>query len=303
LNLTSVVVTGIDFARVTPSIGSPPNCGASVAPMGSCQVAIQCSPSAIGVRMGQVAITHNATGSPTNVVLTCNGNPLPVSTIVLPGRVDFGDQVVNTTSAAQTVNIANTGTAPMSVSAIALSGPNAANFAVSGMCGSVAAGANCPVLLTFTPNATGAKSATLNVTSDAQNAATVNAVALGGTGVLAPRPIASLSLTAIGYGNSIFGGASTSQTVLLKNDGGLPLTIQSIVATGDYTVAHNCGSSIASLASCTINVFFVPTALGGRGGELQVFSNAQGSPHLVQLTGTGCRWFSQAGSRFYLTSC
>ncbi|MBL8512747.1 MAG: choice-of-anchor D domain-containing protein [Betaproteobacteria bacterium] len=303
LNLTSITVSGGVFSRVTPVSTNPPNCSASLAPTGSCQIAVTCNPASVGTFTGQVSIVHNATGSPTNVALACTGNALPVATVVLRAPINFGDQVLNTASAAQTVNIANSGTATMTVSAISLSGPHANNFAVSGTCSSVAPGASCPVLVTFNPTATGTRTASLGVATDAQNAAAVNSVALSGNGVLAPRPVAALSLTSVGYGNSIFGGASSVQTIVLKNEGGLPLSITSIAATGDFAVGHNCGSTVASLASCTINAYFTPLGVGVRGGELLVFSDAQGSPHKVQLSGTGCRWFSQTGNRFFLTSC
>jgi hypothetical protein len=303
LNLTGIAVTGAGFARVAPSTGSPANCATSVAPSGTCQIALACTPTALGTIAGQLSITHNATGSPTNIALSCTGNPLPVPVIALTPSVDFGDQIVNTASTVRNVSIGNTGTAPLTVSAISITGANANQFVQTGQCASVAPGASCPLAVTFTPTSIGAKTASISVTSNAQNAATVNSISLTGNGVLAPRPLVNLSLTAIGYGNSIFGGASSSQTVTLKNEGGLPLTITSITAVGDFLVSNNCGPSVASLGTCSITVAFTPLGVGGRTGEFVIVSNAQGSPHRVVLSGTGCRWFSQAGNRLFLTSC
>lgn len=303
LNLASIAVTGAAFVRVVPISTNPTDCGASLAPTSSCQIAVACNPPTVGVQTGQVSITHNAAGSPTAITLACTGNPLPVPVIALTPTVDFGDQILNTASSVRTINISNSGTAPLNISSVTLTGANANQFAIAGQCAIVAAGASCPLSVSFTPTSTGIKTASISVTSNAQNAATVNTVALSGNGVLAPRSIVSLSLTAIGYGNSIFGGASTNQVLLLRNEGGLPLTINSITAGGDYMVSHNCGGTVASLATCTINVAFVPIGVGNRVGELIIVSNASGSPHRVQLSGTGCRWFSQSGSRLFLTSC
>jgi YVTN family beta-propeller protein len=303
LNITGITVTGTGFARVTPSTGSPVNCATSVAPSSTCQIAIACTPTALGTIMGQVSIAHNAIGSPTLVNLSCTGSTVPVATVALSSALDFGDQIVNTASAPRPVSIANTGTAPLTVSSIALSGTDANQFTQTGVCTTVAAGASCDVLVGFAPTSIGAKSAGLIVTSNAQNAQTTNRVALSGNGVLAPRPVANPSVTAIGFGNTIFGGASPMQLISFKNDGGLAMSISGVVATGDFTQMNNCGGSVASLASCNINVAFNPLAVGGRNGELQIFTNAQGSPHRIFLSGTGCRWFSQAGSRFFLTAC
>jgi hypothetical protein len=303
LNISAITISGAGFARVTPSTGTPVNCATSVAPSSTCQIAITCTPTATGIRSGQVSITHNATGSPTLINLACTGNTLPVAVIALSSAIDFGDQVISTTSTTRNVTISNTGTATMNVSSISITGANANQFSQTGSCTSVPAGGTCALIVTFTPTTVGAKSATITITSDAQNAASANSIALTGNGVLAPRPIASPSVTAIGFGNTIFGGASASQLVTFKNDGGLAMSISGIVATGDFTQMSNCGTSVASLASCLINVSFNPLGTGYRAGELQVFTNAQGSPHRVLLSGTGCRWFSQANNRFFLTAC
>jgi hypothetical protein len=128
-------------------------------------------------------------------------------------------------------------------------------------------------------------------------------VNLTGNGILAPRPIVELSVTAIGYGNAIFGGATSSQNVTLRNGGGAALAIQSLFTVGDFVLANGCPASLASAASCVVSIQFNPLGVGGRTGELVLNTNAQGSPHRIPLSGTGCRWFSQATSRFYLTSC
>ena len=73
--------------------------------------------------MGQVSIAHNAIGSPTLVNLICTGNTVPVATVALSPALDFGDQIVNIVSAPRSVNIANTGTAPLTVSGIVQSEP------------------------------------------------------------------------------------------------------------------------------------------------------------------------------------
>jgi DNA relaxase NicK len=126
---------------------------------------------------------------------------------------------------------------------------------------------------------------------------------LTGNGVLAPRAIVSFSTTAVGYGNVIFGGATPNTVVTLTNGGGLGMNIPGIVLTGDFVQTNNCGTSLAPLASCTINIYFTPLGQGVRFGELILNSSADTSPDKIQLSGTGCRWFSQAQSRFFLTSC
>ena len=157
------------------------------------------------------------------------------------------------------VNIVNSGTAQLTVSGIALTGADANQFTQTGACATIAAGASCDVLVTFAPTSLG-KERRAHVTSNAQNAQTTNRVALSGNGVLAPRPVANQSVTAIGFGNTIFGGASPMQLFSFQNDGGLAMSISGVVAAGDFTEMNNCGGSLASLASCNINVAFNPWA-------------------------------------------
>jgi hypothetical protein len=82
---------------------------------------------------------------------------------------------------------------------VAFAGTNPTNFAQSNTCGgSVAAGANCVLNVTFRPTAAGARVATLNITTT-DTAHALLTVALTGTGT-AGLPAAATSLTATALG-------------------------------------------------------------------------------------------------------
>ena len=92
-----------------------------------------------------------------------HGRGAPASSF-LPTSLAFGNQNVNTTSAAQTVTLTNSGTAALNITSIAASAP----YAQTNTCGaSVAAGANCSISVTFTPTATGSQPGTITVTDNA----------------------------------------------------------------------------------------------------------------------------------------
>jgi hypothetical protein len=94
-----------------------------------------------------------------------------------PGSLTFATQALNTTSAAQNVTISNTGTAAASVSGVSVSG----DYLQTNTCGtSIAAGGSCTVSVSFRPTASGTRTGTLTVTSNATNSPTT--VALSGTG-------------------------------------------------------------------------------------------------------------------------
>jgi hypothetical protein len=76
----------------------------------------------------------------------------------------------------------------------------------------------------------------------------------------------------------------TTGSVTVRNIGTAPATIASITASGDFTVTHNCGTSLALNATCAAGVTFKPTDLLTRTGTLTV--NAE-SVFTTTLSGTG----------------
>jgi hypothetical protein len=127
-------------------------------------------------------------------------------------------------------------------------------------------------------------------------------VALNGNGVFNPVPQITLSVTHFGFGNTLL-GVPTATQVLVTNIGQVPVTIESVVASGDYFVAHSCGLTIAVGASCTVNVSFYPRMTGSRLGGVLIRTNAAGSPHAVQLSGVGCTLPSFIRARFGGLAC
>jgi hypothetical protein len=125
------------------------------------------------------------TSDATNPVLTVpfTGTGTPPGTAVLsagPASVAFGNQVVNSTSAARAVTITNTGTAVASLSGTSISG----EFQIaSNDCVVIAVSASCTVNVTFRPTSATALTGTLSFQTDAIT--TVLTVALSGTGVAA----------------------------------------------------------------------------------------------------------------------
>ena len=110
-----------------------------------------------------------------------------------PTSLSFGNHQVNTTSAAQTVTLKNSGNAALTIHSIGLSGPNSGDFHQQNTCPSssstLAAGASCTISVTFTPTAEGTRSASLAITDNASGSP--QSVTLSGTGVLGMPPTGS----------------------------------------------------------------------------------------------------------------
>jgi len=202
----------------------------------------------------------------------------------------FAGQLVNSTSAAQTVTVSNTGGGNLTFPTIATVGTN---YAISAnTCTTVAPSGNCSISVTFKPTLAGTLSGTLTIpTNDASHNPLV--VSLTGIGT---APIAGLSPTTLpSFGNVNAGVTSTAQTVILSNTGSAPLTIASIVAPVQFAQTNNCPASLAANANCTVSVTFKPTAASPTPanlttGNLVVTDNSggvAGSTQTVALSGTG----------------
>jgi hypothetical protein len=106
-----------------------------------------------------------------------------------PSSLAYGPQEVGTTSAAQTVTVANTGTASLFVNGLSQAGIDPLDFnRVDDQCSGItlAAGTSCTISVVFNPTATGTRTATISVLDNASTSP--QAITLTGTGTSANGP-------------------------------------------------------------------------------------------------------------------
>ncbi len=227
---------------------------------------------------------NNATATVTLTVT--NGGPI---LSLAPTALTFSS-TINVTTPAQSVLVTNVGSAPLRISVINLAGANPGRFSLTHNCpigaAGLAAGANCTVNVTFTPNNNTARSALLRVLVAAP--AVSGSVTLTGTTV---RPVVSLSATSLAFGNVPINTISAPQTVTVTNTGTVPLVFTSITMgganPGRFPQTNNCGAGLAPNASCTVSITFQPNRRVARSATLTIRSNAVNSPTTVTMTGTG----------------
>jgi streptogramin lyase len=100
-------------------------------------------------------------------------------------------------------------------------------------------------------------------------------------------PILSGLPTSLDFGHQQAGTQSLPKTVTVSNTGTADLLVSDVSVTGDFLETNNCISEAVSPGgSCTVNVSFLPTAIGTRTGELTI-TDADGGSLTVDLTGTG----------------
>ena len=204
--------------------------------------------------------------------------PYPVTGVnASPTALTFSPTVVGSTSAAQTVTVANPTSSAASVSSITASGP----FAETNNCGSsIAANSSCTVSVTYSPTAAGASTGSVTINAGG----VTSTVSLSGTGT-APGPVLSASPASLSFPSTLVGSSAATQTVTVTNTGTAAATVSGVAVTGAFSQTNNC-TSIAVNGSCTVTVKFTPTAATNT-GTLTVNSNANNTPLTVGLSGAG----------------
>ena len=266
----------ISNMQVSTGFTQTNNCPVQLAFGSSCTFQIIFTPTAGGAVTGALTLTDDAPTSPQTVALS--GSGYVTTATVTPAGLTYANQNLNSTSAAQTITVTNTGVNVMAVSGVTASGA----FAQTNNCTSVAAnGGVCTIDVTFTPNAAGSLTGAITINDDAQG--NPHVVSLSGTGIAGA---ANLSATILNFGAQTVGTTSQVQTVTVTNNGNASLVIGAIGASGDFSQTNNCSSVVAS-GTCSIQVTFVPTSSGSRTGSLTLVDSAVDSPQIVSLTGSG----------------
>jgi hypothetical protein len=269
LNISGIGTSG-DYAQTNTCV-SPILAGAG------CTISVTFTTTIVGGQSGTLTISDDAPGSPHTVALNGIGVG-PVVTLSATSLL-FADQPLGTPSKARLVTLSNTGNAPLTFSEIAASG----HYAQTNACVSpLAPGTYCTISITFTPTVVGGLSGTLTIADDALGSP--HTVALNGVGLGA---VATLSSSSLLFADQPLGTPSAPQAMTIGNSGNVPMTIDSIVASGSYEQTDDCVSPLAVEAHCTISVTFTPAAVGAVSGTLSITDNASGSPRTVVLSGVG----------------
>jgi hypothetical protein len=224
----------------------------------------------------------------TGIAYDATNNSLWIPLTATPASLGFGSQGLGSPTTARTIKVNSNINTVITFSSIVIGGANPGDFIQSATtCGTgLAAQANCTISIQFAPIATGARAATLTISSDASNGP--QTVALSGTGV---QPLTATPAS-LGFGSQGLGSPTAPRTVTVANNLSAAVTFSGITIgganPGDFIQsATTCGPTLAAQANCTISIQFAPVATGARTATLTISSNAANSPQTVTLTGTG----------------
>jgi hypothetical protein len=177
LSNTGLGILNITGKSIAGQFSETDNCGAFISAGNNCSFTVTFKPTTKGTLTGAITITDNAPDSPQTVSLTGVGTFMQIN----PTTENFGIQPVGTTSVARQVIVTNQGHSTVSISSIAITGTNAGDFAETNTCGtSLASGASCKIVVTFTPAAKGKRTANVAITDNGGGSPQM--VSLSGTG-------------------------------------------------------------------------------------------------------------------------
>ena len=179
LTINSILASG-DFAESSDCPVAPNTLAAGA----TCQIEVTFTPTTIGIQTGTLTVTDSGVSSPQTAQLTGSGVP---QVGLSSASITFANQIVGTTSTAQSETLKNNLAAALTISSISTSG----DFAQTSTCplspNTLAARSSCTISVTFTPTALGARTGTLTIHDSASGGP--QTVSLSGTGVSASTPI------------------------------------------------------------------------------------------------------------------
>ena len=215
------------------------------------------------------------------ILLTANRTAAQGLVVFSPTSASFGS-VNEGSSKTLSITIWNDGRTALTITKESVSG---SAFSVSGLTvpKTIQPATSITVTVKFAPEASGAFSGYMALTSNASNSP-VN-LAMTGTG-LAPALQATPSSASFG---SVPLGTTNSQTVQLTNVGGVTVTISSVSVAGKGFALHGLTTPLVLAGGKTANatVTFDPTVSGYVAGTVSVASNATNKTLTMTVSGTG----------------
>lgn len=268
--LNSPSITG-DFSIAAST------CTATLAPQTACSLSISFTPTASGTRTGVLTITDSAGTQTAQISGTGNA---PATDTLSPAALTFAQQAIGTISASQQVMLTNSGDVALTLITASLT---PGDFTATNSCGaSLNPHSTCAISVAFVPTAVGTRTATLTITDQFRS----QTVTLTGTGV-APAGV-SLSPTSLSFPATGVGLSAPAQTLILTNNGGLPLHIaNTVLSSGFIIAASTCSPTLSPAASCELIIVFSPETGGAIFGTLTLTDDAPSGSQTTNLAGAG----------------
>ncbi len=157
-------------------------CAATLAAGSNCAIAVTFRPSAAGTRSATLNVRTALSSKAQTTTMSGPGVALAAPVVTLgASSLVFASTTIGTSTAAKTVTVTNSGTAPLTITRITIGGTTPVDYTQTNNCTtSLAVKARCTVSVVFKPTAKGNRSATLNIAGNATGSP--RQISLTGTG-------------------------------------------------------------------------------------------------------------------------
>jgi hypothetical protein len=250
-----------------------------VVPGESLTLTVKYSPTSTRTSSGDISLV-SAQGGITSV--SVSGTVAQSGLTLSPASINFGTAVTGVANT-QTVQIANPGSIPVTITAANISG---AGFSTSGLAVPLilSAGKAATFNVQFDPKSAGASAGSLYLVSDATNPP--SAIALSGAGI-APGLSLTVNPLNVNFGN-VNVGTTASRSVTLTNTGNSNVVISHAALTGaNLSLSGGSAVTLSPSQSITLTVQYSPTTAASTAGTLAIVSDANRAPSAIPISGNG----------------
>ncbi len=259
--IQSVSVSG-DFTLATNTTGGTP-CAGQLLATASCFVQVNFSPTTIGDRNGELIVT---TSAGTSTAKLSGYGVASTGLAISPSALNFAS-VPNSSATMQTITLSNLSSSSISIGALSVSDPS---FAISSDCSTLAVGATCSVIASFTP-VTATVSAVLSIPTsmilNGQSLSATYTVPLFGA-YTAQNAGLELLPAETNYGATSIGSVGQTIEYTLNNLSGKQLNITLAMAR-QFPLASAASCATLSIgASCNFSASFAPVETGLQTGTV-----------------------------------
>jgi hypothetical protein len=273
ITITTADISAAGFSVVSPSLPIVLKPGAKLS------LVVRFAPGVAGVSNGQVTLHGNPCGVETTIDL--RGSKLESLVAVNPSSIDFGISLACETVQRDTVIIVvNNGTAPVNVGTPGIIDPYsiiAPNFPTT-----IQPGDTLRVQLRYTPTR-GAHSSDLRLPYQSGTCRDTLRIKLDGI-----HELPSLASDPASIDMGLLAGCTTSRdtTITLRNDGAIPLTIDSTQLPTGWRIVNPVSTTLAPGTTTTLTLRFAPTNNGPTSGTLRLLINPCAQEITIDLRGT-----------------
>ncbi|HUH06067.1 MAG TPA: choice-of-anchor D domain-containing protein, partial [Kofleriaceae bacterium] len=266
-----------------------PTLPATLTPTQTATFSVQARPQTLGAKSAIITANTDIPNAPCGMAattLSVMANGVVPDIGLAPNAVSFGPHDLQAAPAVQNITISNTGTAPLEISDLQLSGTDAARFAVSSnaLPFTIPVSSSSVVQVTYTPAVVSSgDAAVLRATTDAQSGVNMD-IPLTGRGI--DRAI-FVTTTQLDFPQTYRNTDTPSQLSFdVRNTGEAPLAITMVTKTGGgenaFRLVDMIPATIGGTSSETVVVEFSPTSSGDF-SALLVLTNDDDQRPMVEI--------------------